>query len=355
MGKVHLMMRSHRVPVLYSSFLLAGVLTAPLSCKSPITDESALDNGQFILDEDLPAYVRVAQVQNDRVSRIAAFWSSAAFTMQWRDDEGATRTEDGEGYLMFIPPSRTGLVFKKLSETYLWLGSDDQRFWLFAGGDDSVGYVGRNQNVFDALAEPLPMTIHPVELIDLLGMFPFPDAESPVGRQLRVERPASLILHTGAGRRVRTPRVRGWLLTVPGPYGDRRVYLDPQTLRPIRVELIDRGSGRVAAWSELSEYKEMYGDSLPPDGFPLVPTRLVFHQGEPFQRDLDEAPNVLRQGDPIAIVTLRQPRDSPASGAWNESMFSFDAVRRRMRPRELVVLDARCKDPALPPVAIELP
>jgi len=299
------------------------------------------------MDEPVPAYAEVAARQNERVGRITHFWSAADFTMQWRDDEDKLRTETGEGYLMFVPPRRTGLVFKKLSETYLWLGSDEERFWLFAGGEDSVAYVGRHENAFDPKADPLPMTIQPTELADLLGVFPFPDPAATEGEGIRVERPASLILHTATGRKVRTPNVTGWLVRIDGPWGERRVYLDPQTYQPIRVELVGRGTGRVAAWSELAEYKPVYGDTYADGNFPLVPTRMVFHQGEPFRLDQEEALGLLKQGEPVAVIELRGPRDTPSSGDWNPAMFSFEAIEKRMRPRERVVLDARCANPAV--------
>ena len=257
-----------------------------------------------------PDYETIAAGQNDRVDRIEAYWATASVELQWTDEQGQRRTENGDGYLIFMPPDRTALSVTKLGETYLWAGSDAERFWLFEGGDADRAYIGRTENAFQPCAEPLPLAVHPSELLDLLGVFRFPAED---------------------GRVREADALGAWVVHVPGMYSSRQVYLDPATLLPVRVDLLDAVTGRPLVTAELEAYGRLNQRERPTSQQPLVPTRLTIRNPQ--------------TGD-SARIWVREPADRPPNRPLNEQLFSFEAVRATMRPDEVVVLDAGCANPA---------
>ena len=54
------------------------------------------------------------------------------------------------------------------------------------------------------------------------------------------------------------------------------------------------------------------------------------------------------RGEGLVRLSLQQPADVPPGHTQiKPALFDFDAIRRNMRPREVVVLDAQCDVPAL--------
>jgi len=302
---------------LQSGGWLAGAMLAVLTgCKTP-----PLHNGKAAPTAlgDPPAYRELAERHNARLADVVGFYTTADVEVTWVDEKGTSQHEDGEGNLIFSRPDQVALTFRKLGEVYLWLGGGPERSWMFWGGDTSRAFIARNDNMFNVKCEEFPIPMLPVELIDLYGVSTFP-AEAVEGDLITV-----------AGDDAR----QAWVVTTPGRWGRRRVWLGVQDGRPMRVELFDGATGRVWASSTLSEYREMAIRGVAPGRRPFMPTQVQVRAGE-------------SQGEGVVSLRLFNPADVPQGHTQiKPALFDFDAIRHNMRPREVVVLDRDCEHPAL--------
>ncbi|MBL1216173.1 MAG: hypothetical protein D8M59_01610 [Planctomycetes bacterium] len=300
--------------------LLAAVLLVGVAGCNGLGDKDVPADDAIVI----PTYEELAASQNGRVGKITSYWARGTFEVKWREADGSTRTEIGDGHLVFKPPNRIALTLSKLGEEFLWAGCDDERFWLFLGGDDSIGYVGRNENVSHPAADLLPLPVHPLDLLELLGLFALPDASNP------------------ADRLPPTPEV---VLGHPGRFGLRynwdqheRPYrfasFNPDTLLPDWVGFYVPGREPRRLSASLTQYASMSIVGLNPGEYPKVPEWVEIND--------DDHRGWIR-------LSLRDPSDRTGSGREiNNRLFDYKTVKRKMRPGTVVVLDARCPVPAVP-------
>ena len=296
----------------------AVVASALVGCRSgPGTDEPSarVDAADF---GPAPTYVALAAEHNRRVSRVQEYYASGSVEVEWMDEEGERHREVGEGNFIFIKPDDVALTFRKLGEVYLWWGADAERLWMFWGGEASKAYVARSENVLHPACEPLPMPVHPAELLDLYAVSALPESGS-LGVSFDEERAA-------------------WVIEAPARSGWRRIYFDARDGLPERVELLGADGRSVFASADLSEYAPMDVRGLGPGFEPPVPTRMIV-------RGPDDSDSQGR-----LEVSVSNPSDKPpTSDRIRPATFDFEAIRANMRPDEMIVLDARCSNPALPP------
>ncbi|RMD60442.1 MAG: hypothetical protein D6824_09500 [Planctomycetota bacterium] len=172
-----------------------------------------------------PSYDEIARRWNERASELNRIWARAVVQLRYRDAEGAVHNEQGEGHLQLLQPARLALSVGKLGEILLWLGCDETRYWLIETNDTRRASVGRHATVGMPCHRSLGLPAHPLDMLDLMGVTPLPTQQE--------------ILDTG--------RPPGWvtwtrnhtLLVVEAParFGRRRMFLDPATLLPRRVQL----------------------------------------------------------------------------------------------------------------------
>ncbi len=269
-----------------------------------------------------PTYRELAERHNARIADIVGFYTRANVEVSWVDEQGEKQNEVGEGNLIFIRPDQVALTFEKVGKVYLWIGGGPERSWMLWGGDVSRAYIARNGNILNAQCDEFPISLLPAELVDLYGVFDLPP--EPVE--------GAMVTVSGDEQR------QAWVVTAPARWCYRRVWLAVGDGRPQRVELFDPGSGRIWASSELAEYKEMEVRGVAPGRQPFVPTRVEVRSGP------SKSQGVVR-------LTLFNPADAPAGRSEiKAALFDFDAIRRNMRPQEVIVLDSRCDRPALPAV-----
>ncbi len=300
---------------------LAGLVVMQLATLAGCKTSGTADDG--VKPQPLgtpPTYRELAERHNARIADIVGFYTRANVEVSWVDEQGKEQNEVGEGNLIFVRPDQVALTFEKVGKVYLWIGGGPERSWMLWGGDESRAYIARNENILNVQCEEFPIALLPAELIDLYGVFELPP-EPPEGAVVNV---------SGDEQR------QAWVVTAPARWCARRVWLEVEGGRPQRVELFDPVTGRIWAASELGEYKEMEVRGVAPGRQPFVPTRVEVRSGP-------------SKSDGVVRLTLFNPADAPAGRTEiKAALFDFEAIRRNMRPHEIVVLDAQCARPALP-------
>lgn len=202
----------------------------------------------------LPSYARVAAVQNSRVAMLVRLWAAASAIVTYQDQDGQIRTEQAEGYLQLIQPNQVALSLGKqiTTQVYFYLGSNEERYWWMDRLDPErrIAFVGTHEAATPERAAKFGAPVHPLDLVDLLGITPLPDAAEPRIAATGGDSDPDSTLPEGS-RLAWSPDRTSVVVDVPGRFGTRRTWFDPETLRPRRVEILDE-RGRVAVYSTLA-------------------------------------------------------------------------------------------------------
>ncbi len=201
-----------------------------------------------------PSYAAISAAYNARVDGLDRLWARAVVRVEGEDAEGKRLREQAEGHLQIEQPNKLSLSMGKVGKPFLHLGSDDQNYWWFDALDEGneIGLIGRHDLATPDKAAALGLPVHPLDLIELLGISPLPDDVRTVGWS-----------------KDRTLAV----FNVPARWGARWVWVDPETFEPVRIALTDEAFN-VVAEAELSHYEiaRIDGDAT---RRPMVATRVV--------------------------------------------------------------------------------
>ncbi|MGP1309171.1 MAG: hypothetical protein ACTS27_03110 [Phycisphaerales bacterium] len=264
-------------------------------------------------DATLPSYEQVAERYNQRTALLGRVWARAVVEMRFLDAEGRRKSEQGEGHLQFIAPSRFALSVGKLGEVLLYLGCDDHRFWWFERGDANRVSVCRHANADQPCAEGVGLPARPLEVIELMGVLELPARGGRVQRSARGEIVVDVPSRTAQG-------------------AFTRVALDPSRYEPTMIGLYDTGRAQPVLLARLEEYANV---SISGRGGipPRVASRIVITHAE---------------SDTEIRLSLAAMTDGVREGRMPPEAFDFEALRRAFAPGEVRVLDAACPSPALP-------
>lgn len=255
-----------------------------------------------------PTYAEVVKEYNARTSRLQRVWARAVVSVEYTDDEGVRRSEQGEGHFQVIQPSRMALSAGKLSEVMLWIGCDAERYWFIDAKEKHRAWVGKHGSATRQKIESLGMPAAPRELLALAGITPLPKPGSDKRRDPIVrwseDRRALIFDSTRAGAR--------W-----------RYFINPKTYEPSRIEVIDSDTSEPILSATLEKYDNLTirGDgSLPP----RIATRFrCLHH-----------PSGSTLGLSIADMT------DGGANRLRDPNFDFDALHELLGIREVVDLDA---------------
>lgn len=256
-------------------------------------------------------YADVARSHNERAERLSRLWARAAVQMRYTDGDGVRRREQGEGHLQVVQPGRLALSVGKIGEVLFWLGADEERFWWFELADASRASVARHENALLPCTRDIALPVHPLDLLDLLGITPIPatGSRAPV--------------LTAGGRLV---------VDVPARVGARRVYFDRVSMLPVRVELWLPGESTPAVTADLAAYERV---DLPgsPGVDPRCASRVTIEH-------LDT--------DAEVVLFLSDASDGSRFGRLTPAAFSFGELVGSLAPSAVTALDADCDRPAWP-------
>ena len=188
-----------------------------------------------------PEYKTIAEAYNTRVAPLEKIWSTATIRIWYPDDQGEEQTDQVEAHFQYIRPSDLLLTFEKVGETYAALGCNEQQYWWIDKKQDRKAYVGTHaQATAERIAE-LGLPVHPLDLIEVMGITPIPTTWNAYGPgetpQVRMSDDGQSVIVTTLGRN-----------------GPRRLWLNPVTLVPSRIELLGAG-GKVLVSADLRDFQ----------------------------------------------------------------------------------------------------
>jgi hypothetical protein len=287
---------------------LVGVCTILAGCAG--TEHA--DNIDVRADAELPSYESLAARYNERAALLGRVWARAVVEMRFVDAEGRRKREQGEGHFQFIAPNRFALSVGKLGEVIVYLGCDDERFWLFERGDADRLSVCRHENAGTACSDSIGLPARPLEIIDLMGVLELPARGGKVRRSTRGEIVIDIPTSAGAG-------------------GFTRLAMDESRLEPSMIGIYAAGAAQPVLLARLEEYDNVQiagRGGIPP----RVASRIIITH--------DESDTEIR-------LWLAAMTDGVREGRLPPEAFNLDSLINAFNPREIRVLDAACPTPAL--------
>lgn len=254
---------------------------------------------------ETPADSEVVARYNERASRLGRVWARAVVTLEYTDEDGRRRNEQGEGHLQLAQPDRIALSVGKLGEILVYLGCDSKRYWWFdMAGDESFVALGLHENVGRPCSRELPIEAHPLDIIDLLGVTPLPAEARIVGTS-----PDGIVVDS------------------PGRLGRLRLNLDPSSLMPRRIELFENGSETEA--SLVATLSDDQNVELRGVGgfFPRMASRI----------EIDHTAS-----ESSISISLYDHADGEIRGRIPDSAFDFATLTDAFGPELIAVLDKDC-------------
>ncbi|MEX0655254.1 MAG: hypothetical protein WD534_01960 [Phycisphaeraceae bacterium] len=283
------------------ALLTAALVTA--ACQRPITPGDDILEPARDRPAAPPSYNALIEQYNAHVERLDQFWSASRVAMRWVDEDGQSRFEQGDGQLIYRRPHEIAMTVGQLGQTILWAGSDAQRYWLFDLQNDGTAMVGRHEFVGQPCARPLPYPVSPRAMPYLMGLVPLPPSDEA---EVVVDRNYYRIDPPGAG-------VRMWL--------------DPETAHPLRVDMLDEEGESVVA-ARLWRHEPVRMETVEREHWPRIAT----------------AANIYVLGEEGYLsLSLDMLSDGRQRDQVRDQAFDFDVLLRAHRPGEVIVLDEACR------------
>lgn len=289
---------------------LAVLLVA--GCTPPRVEDGGIALTGAVPQGPVPTYDELAQAYNQRVGRVRAFQAQAQIGLTYWDTQGKRRYEQADqSRVSLVMPDHLAILVRKFGVGDLFLaGSNHQASWLFDftnpdhrvlylqhDGQQEASSAKRKATGIDQMLA-LPMPVDMQDLFKLMGLSPLPltaEAGSAVGGTVRA--------------------VAGGYLVSPSQ-GNWRVVIDSASKLPLRVDLLD-AQGQIALTTLLSRPEQIPTPGLPPNAWPVVLSRIVFH---PSQRVKHASTMALQ----LSVL------DDPCSPELNDHYSAFDLNRLLM-------------------------
>lgn len=184
-------------------------------------------------EREPPAVAAIAESYNARAELLAHVWSRLTMRIEATEEDGSRRVENTEGYLQVVQPSRVSLMVNKLGETYLVLGSDEERYWWMSLADEPTALVGRHDQATPERSAEFGVPMHPLDMLDLMAVRPIDPAL------------ASAAWDNGLVRLTLPARSASW--------GPRLIWLEGNDNTPVRTRVLD-AAGETVAEAELRDH-----------------------------------------------------------------------------------------------------
>jgi hypothetical protein len=241
------------------AFAAASVCTAALLAGCGSTPKQPSPGPVVTRPTQAPSIDAVVKAQNQRVDGLSSLWARHTLRVSGKLANAKLDKEEAEGHFQLILPRKVAITVTKVGETYFYLGSNDELYWWLDLTEAKRGYFGRHALATTTTVDRFGIPVHPLDLIELMAITPIDEA---------------LLKKPGA---VTAPKWSsdGQLLwyDVPARDATKRVLVDPKSLVPAFVELLDK-NGKVIVRAELANYLDIPSRSKP-SARPRIPTRIT--------------------------------------------------------------------------------
>ena len=280
--------------------LLALVLVTSIGCKSGPSKRAQVSQEE--IDQ-------IIAFHNQRVELIERVWARISVRIKGRDAQGDWFEEQGEGHLQVVRPDSVSLTIGKLGETYFAYGSNADQYWMFdlSDSDRRVGLFGMVENITPQRAMEIGLSVHPGDLIAVLGIEPI-DPDSIL--ETRWEKASGLVA-------IRFPsRSAGW--------GQSEYWFDPVSALPVMVRSLDDEGNRLAT-TGLTRYEGLLDDHKLESDIPM-PAKVEIRDPE------------------VSGGFVRLELSESSQKSIRAMVFQPDRLSRAYRIHEMVDLDALPED-----------
>ncbi|HWB19448.1 MAG TPA: hypothetical protein VG711_04040, partial [Phycisphaerales bacterium] len=251
------------------------------------------------------SYQQIAQRYNDRIARLPQLSAQGVIELKWSDKHGS-HSDQGDLQLYFQRPSSTAIRVSAVGEVLMWVGSDNSAYWVF---DLHSKPKTLTLGSFTNLSDNPDLAIHPAAFLDLMGWSPLPlppqssAAPSPTDNSQETA-PASSIAdnsHEPSSTApdfstsnsseassqsqsfpdpVIDPQTHRIIITTQGAGGPMRLFLDPDSLLPLRIESLAPSTRALIAYSELSRYQSVITQGVSVLEYPRIAQLVDIHQAD---------------------------------------------------------------------------
>jgi hypothetical protein len=254
-----------------------------------------------------PQYQDLVEIYNRNLLHLQRISASATVTFDWTE-EGKHRNHQGDGRFVAILPDRLALKLGKLIANGLWIGCNAEQYWFFDLMGDKTAYVGRQASVGRPGTQPLPAPIYPLDIPRIMGLLPI-DVRGPSPAPPAVD---------WSGQ----PPKGAWIIEPPGTRS--RLFLDPDTNLPVRIELLD-AQRQITVAARLSDPVSVETAGVAPGLQPRIAGRIDATVVQDHSRMVLYLAAVSDGGDP---PTFRE-----------DIIFDFARLCQSQKPAKVVDLD----------------
>jgi hypothetical protein len=193
----------------------------------------------------LPTFDQVAARYNERVRGLSRLRTPIGLTIESVDRDGNRESNQVEGSLSIAQPRLVALRLDKVGQTLFQLGSNETHYWwIDLSGDEKVAMVGTHAKARADTAARFGLPVHPLDLIELLAITPLETEGARPG--MRWSPDGNLVV-----------------VTLPGRWAGRRIWIDDASGEARRVELLSaRGDVEVLANLDRYEVARIRGDTI---------------------------------------------------------------------------------------------
>ncbi|MBY0111873.1 MAG: hypothetical protein K2Y21_03560 [Phycisphaerales bacterium] len=206
-----------------------------------------------------PTIEAVVAAHNQRVDGLTSLWARHTLRVSGKLANSKLDKEEAEGHFQLVLPRKVAVTVTKVGETYFYLGSNDELYWWLDLTEAKQGFFGRHALATTSTVDRFGIPVHPLDLIELMAITPIDAALlKPPGK-------VSPTKWSSDGELV-------WY-DAPARDATKRVLVDPKSLVPLFVELLDK-NGKVVVRAELANYLDIASRSKP-SARPRIPTRVT--------------------------------------------------------------------------------
>jgi hypothetical protein len=302
-------------PILIALSLLAG-------CAMPEPRPPRPDSPAVL---QLPDYQQLAHTYNARIEALPRLWARTTGRIWYLDPDGRRQTDQAEGHLQFMAPERLLLTFGKVGHTGAILGSNRQQYWWIELDRQRRALIGAHARATPDRITELGLPIYPRDVIELLGIMPLPlETHTTSIAWSDPAAPARLLVVTTPLPPLAVTDSAGDQPPGIDSTGLRRLFLDPSTFEPARIEILDT-RGQLRAVAQLSAYQRIAIPGAGPEvPRPNIPTEIYIASA-------DENTTMR-----LRISDAEIGRNRPA-----ESIFDLDRLLAHYGVREIIDLDTQ--------------